>query len=200
MIGGQATRTWISLGRPNAGSAAKDLQRGRADDRVLDQNHALAFQHLAQRRVFGLGLALAVAAALDERAAGVAVADQAFRRRGFSGRRPWRRPPPCWYRARARPLCLDRWSGFPAGPTPRPGLARQVHAPPVHRAGHVGEINPFEKAMGVRRRRRTLDFQFAVGNRLSAWPGGTGLISPAKPRLSSATLSLAAAKNGPSTA
>ena len=79
MIGGQATRTWISRGCPSLPDPLQEhLQRRGADDRILDQQHPLAFEHLAERRVLGFGLALAVAAAFDERAARVAVADQSF--------------------------------------------------------------------------------------------------------------------------
>ena len=82
--------------------------RRRADDRVLDQEHPLAFEHFAQRRVLGLGLALAAAAAFDERAAGVAVADQPFDATARRAGRPSRRPRPCWCRARARRSCPRR--------------------------------------------------------------------------------------------
>ena len=54
------------------------LQSRAADDRVFDQQHPLAFEHFAQRRVLRFGLAVAVAAALDERPPAVAVADQPF--------------------------------------------------------------------------------------------------------------------------
>jgi hypothetical protein len=60
MIGGQATRTWISL-RPAVlpNPLQQDLQRRRADDRILHQQYPLAFQDLAERRVLGFRLALA---------------------------------------------------------------------------------------------------------------------------------------------
>ena len=77
MIGGQATRTWISRGWPVLPNPLQQhLQRRGADDRILDQQHPLAFEHFAQRGVLGFGLAPAVAAAFDERPPAVAVADQ----------------------------------------------------------------------------------------------------------------------------
>src|SRR6516164_5226127 len=56
-------------------SLQEDFERRRAHDRVLDENHPLVFQYLAERRVLGLSLALAVAAALDKRPPRVTIAN-----------------------------------------------------------------------------------------------------------------------------
>ncbi len=63
-----------------ANAADQHFHGRRADDRVLDQQHAFALQHFAQRRVLGFDLALAVGAPFDEGAARVAIADQSFQR------------------------------------------------------------------------------------------------------------------------
>ena len=78
MIGGQATRTWISLAPPRSRIMVQQrLQRRAADDGILHQQHALAFQHLAQRRVLQLH-AVGAVVPLDERPADVAIAHQPF--------------------------------------------------------------------------------------------------------------------------
>ena len=68
-----------------------------------------------------LGLVAAVAAAFDERAARVAIADQPFDATGtLQLDRPSRRRPPCSCRARARRSCRRRSAPSPAGPALRP--------------------------------------------------------------------------------
>ena len=142
-------------------------------------------------------------AALDERAADVAVADQPFDRRhaqleghrvggGLAGVRH-RHDDRVRRRAARGPAPAPAW---PAPcPEPRP---RQVDAAVVERAGDVGEVDPLEEAVrGAAAARRS--------GRWRSSPSWMRIISPGssdwilrKPRFSSATLSLAAANSGPS--
>ena len=91
--------------------------------------------------------------------------------------------------------------GPPSGPVLRPATyVSYRHYASVERAGHVGEVDPLEEAMGPPRARcKLLESPVSPSITVAAWPGNSDLIlSGEKPRLTSATLSLAAANSGPS--
>ena len=143
----------------------RTMQRRRADDRIFDQKHPLAFEHFAQRRVFRFGLAFAVAAPFDERPAAVAIADQPFHAGDFQrvGHRVGRGLARVGHGHDDRVL-VDRHRFEPGQFLAQP-LARKIDAAVVQRAGHVGEINPLEETMGVPRALgELLHFDLAVRN------------------------------------
>ena len=143
----------------------KHSQSRGPDDRIFHQNHPFAFQNFAQRSVFRLGLAFPVAAAFDKRSPAVAIADQAFHAGNFQGvgHGVGRRLAGIGHGHDHR-VGIDG-QRFQPGQFFAQRLARQIHAPIVQRAGHVGKVNPLEKTMCMPRTGgERLDFQLAVGN------------------------------------
>ena len=131
--------------------AQQHLHGRAAHDRVLDEDHPLALEHFAERRVFRFGLLPTARGAVDKRAAGITIADQTFHR--------WDREPVG--HGVGRRLARvgnghDDGVGvdgdrLQAGELFAELLPRQIHAAVVHRACVVGEVDPFEEAMGLLR-------------------------------------------------
>ncbi len=129
----------------------QDPHRGRADDGVFDQQDPLVAQHFRQGGVFGGRFLLAIGLAFDERPPRIAIADQAFHggqlqpvRQGVGGRFAGVR-----HRDHDRVVVQRHRSVRQFQPRqlfPQ-RLPRQVNTALVHVAGHVGEIDPFEKTV-----------------------------------------------------
>ena len=148
-----------------ANSLEQHLHRRRADDRILDQEHLFALEHFAQGRVLRSALA-AVAGAFDKRAARVPIADQALDHGNFElvGHRVGGSLARVGHRDDDR-VGVD-------GRRLEPGqllaqlLPREIDALPVHRAGHVGKVDPLEEAVGpAGRPGEGLDLEAALVNR-----------------------------------
>ena len=143
----------------------QDPHGGRADDGIFDQENAFAFEHFSQGGVFGLGFFLPRSAALDKRATAVTVANEAFQAgyvqlichgvgRGLAG----------IGHGHDDRILVDGLV-FQKGQFLAQGLAGEINAAAVHRAGHVGEIDPLEEAMGLSRAvGESLDVELAVGD------------------------------------
>ena len=131
--------------------AQQHLHRRASHDRVLDEDHPLALEHLAERRVFRFGLLPTARGAVDERAARVTVADQPFHRRD-------REPVGHGVGGRLARVGNGHDDGvgvdgdrLQTGKLFAEPLPRQIHAAIVHRARDVGEVDPFEEAMSLLR-------------------------------------------------
>ncbi len=140
--------------------------RGRADDGVFDQQNPLVFEDFAQGGVLGLRALLALGAPLNEGAAAVAVADQAFQARHAEA--VGHRVGGGFARIRHGDndrILVDR-QGLHSRQLFAEGLARHVNAAAVERAGDVRKIDPLEETVGMAGAvGETLDLQFAVGDR-----------------------------------
>ena len=125
----------------------------RADDAVLDQQHALAGQDFGQRRVLEPGLGGTVGRALDERPADVAVAHQPLDRGNAEreGHRVGGGLGGVGHRDDDR-VGVERHV-FQPGELLAERRPAQVDRAVVERAGDVGEVDPFEEAMRLARRR-----------------------------------------------
>ena len=131
--------------------AQQHLHRRAPHDRILDEDHPLALKHLAERRVFRFGFLPTARGAVDERAARVTVADQPFHRRD-------REPVGHGVGGRLARVGNGHDDGvgvdgdrLQTGELFTEPLPRQIHAAIIHRARDVGEVDPFEEAVGLLR-------------------------------------------------
>ena len=145
------------------------LERRAADDRIFDEDHPLAFEHLAQGGELELRF-IATIGAFDEGATDVAVANQPFHAGDaeFEGHRIRGRLPRIGHRhdhgiAQSHRHAIEQTlllREFLAELRPR-----KVDAAVVQRAGHVREVNPLEEAVALAARLGELmHAQFAVLN------------------------------------
>lgn len=125
------------------------FHRRRADDGVLDEQNAFAFQDLRQGGVFDAGFVGAVAA-FDEGAADVAVAEQAFETGDakLEGHAVGGRLSGVWD---GNDDCVAAIvdAVLKAGEFLSQLFTDEVDAAVVEGAGDVGEVDPFEKAVGT---------------------------------------------------
>ena len=201
MIGGQATRRWISRARPRRGSRWTSA-------RIVVERTMLSSTSRTRlpARTSGRGvylrraLARAVGGPFDEGAADVAVAHQALDARAGQVRTPSRRPRPWPCRARGRRSCPRRRARLPAGPVPcraRRGSGR--------RSGRRACWRRWRSRSTRRSSARACGPAANRSIRTPSWlatarvPGSSERMSR-KPRFASGTLSLAAANSGPCSA
>ena len=151
MIGGQATRTWISFALPDGAHHSQErFHRRTADDGIFHQNHPLAFQHLAQRCVLGANAGIAVLA-FDEGATHVAVTHQPF----DGGQLQRKRHRIGCSLGRIRNgyhdgVVIERHHAefpFLVGQFDAQGIAGEIDTVAIEFAGDVGEVDPFEEAV-----------------------------------------------------
>ena len=201
MIGGQATRRWISRAPPR--SRISCTRARMVVDRTMLSSTSktrLPAEDLGQGRVLEPGLGGAVGRSLDERPAHVAVAHQALDRGNLQreGHRIGRGLGRC--RAPERRSCRRRAAPSPAGPAPC--------------RARIGSGRPIDRRACWRRwrsrstRRSNVPASATVRNVRSARPSALATASVPgssermfrKPRLASGTLSLAAPNSGPCSA